>query len=47
MGRQSTINNARNNESLRRTYIIETDNIKKLEEIKVFHYRDEIIKTIS
>lgn len=44
MGRQETLVNCRDKEAIRRTYIIEIENIKKLEEIKVFHYSDEIIQ---
>ncbi|MEG0297573.1 MAG: hypothetical protein RR620_12715, partial [Clostridium sp.] len=38
MGRQVTSINSAGNESLRRTYLIEIANIKRLEEIKVYLY---------
>lgn len=36
MGRQEILLNSSGKESLRRTYLIEAENIKRLEEIKVF-----------
>jgi len=44
MGRQETLLNSSGKESLRRTYLIEVENIKRLEEIKVFLYSDEVIQ---
>ncbi|MEG1142603.1 MAG: hypothetical protein RSE41_09205 [Clostridia bacterium] len=44
MGRQETLLNSSGKESLRRTYLIEIENIKRLEEIKVFLYSDEVIQ---
>jgi len=44
MGRQETLLNSSGKESLRRTYLIEVENIKKLEEIKVFLYSDEVVQ---
>jgi len=44
MGRQATYLNFNGKESLKRTYLIEIENIKRLEEIKVFLYSDEVIQ---
>jgi len=44
VGKQELHLNSSGKESLRRTYLIEVDNIKKLEEIKVFLYSDEVIQ---
>jgi len=44
MGRQETLLNSSGKESLRRTYLIEVENIKRLEEIKVFLYSDEVVQ---
>ncbi len=44
MGRQETLLNSNGKESLRRTYLIEVENIKRLEEIKVFLYSDEVVQ---
>jgi hypothetical protein len=44
IGRQATYLNFNGKESLKRTYLIEMENIKKLEEIKVFLYSDEVIQ---
>jgi hypothetical protein len=44
MGRQEILLNSSGKESLRRTYLIEVENIKRLEEIKVFLYSDEAIQ---
>ncbi|HAR85079.1 MAG TPA: hypothetical protein DCR69_05060 [Clostridium sp.] len=44
MGRQELLLNSSGKESLRRTYLIEVENIKRLEEIKVFLYSDEVIQ---
>ncbi|WP_346905851.1 hypothetical protein [Clostridium sp.] len=44
VGKQELHLNSSGKASLRRTYLIEVDNIKKLEEIKVFLYSDEVIQ---
>ncbi len=44
MGRQVTYFNLNGKESLKRTYLIEIENIKRLEEIKVFLYSDGVIQ---
>ncbi|GEM_PF-591522 len=44
MGKQELHLNSSGKESLRRTYLIEVENIKRLEEIKVFLYSDEVIQ---
>jgi uncharacterized protein with ACT and thioredoxin-like domain len=43
-GRQATYLNFNGKQSLKRTYLIEMENIKRLEEIKVFLYSDEVIQ---
>lgn len=44
MGKQATYFNLNGKESLKRTYLIEIENIKRLEEIKVFLYSDGVIQ---
>ena len=42
--KQEVICNVRGNESLRRTYIMEVENIQKLEEIKVLYYKNKYVQ---
>lgn len=44
MGRQETLISCRDKEAIKRTYVIEIENLKRLEEIKVYLYQDQVIQ---
>lgn len=44
VGRQEVLSNSRGKEAVRRTYIMEVENLQKMEEIKVFLYRNQYIQ---